>query len=262
MRASRTRRVYVEPSQAGGYHVRLEGQGAPISRHDTEEEAQARRQAYARGLARADAQWEERVTLKDGSVVVVRPVRPEDKPLFMSAWTHFGEQSRYQRFLAPKPCLSPDELEFFTHVDHVDHEALGALDVATGEGVAVARYVRDPNRPEVAEAAVAVIDDWQGRGLGGQLLRRLADRASANGIERFSAVLLTTNRAMLHLFEKVGEVTRHRDGEVLELEIELPVEQHEVLAEALRQSAAGVVAAWLDLGAAALIPPPFLRRRS
>ena len=118
-------RFSVEPSPSGGYFVRAEGVPAPVSRHDTEEEAEAAAAAYARGVSREDRSGE-RVRLRDGTEVIVRPVRAEDKPLFVAGWERFGEQSRYRRFMAAKQQLSVDELAFFTELDHVDHEAIGA----------------------------------------------------------------------------------------------------------------------------------------
>jgi GNAT superfamily N-acetyltransferase len=229
-------RFIVEPSPAGGYHVRLLGSDAPLSHHDTEEDAEARRQAYERGAAEPRG---ELVDLPDGSEVLVRPVRPEDKPLFVAGWERFGEESRYRRFMGHKAALSARELEFFTELDHVDHEALGAIDPRSGEGLGVARYMRNPGRPDSAEAAVAVIDAWQGRGLGGVLLRRLCRRAADNGIRTFTASLLTGNRSMLALFERLGAVkTRGMAGGVMEIDVELAVDDASVL---LRSAATGHV---------------------
>ena len=80
------------------------------------------------------------------------------------------------------PELSEAMVRYLTDVDHHDHEAVVALDAATDEGVGVARYVRDPERPTRAEAAVTVTDDWQGRGLGTLLLELLAVRAREEGV--------------------------------------------------------------------------------
>jgi GNAT superfamily N-acetyltransferase len=205
-------RFSVEASPAGGYHVRLAGIAAPLSHHDTEEEAEARRLAYERGAG--ERARGELVDLPDGSEVLVGPVRPEDKPLFAAGL----------------------ELEFFAELDHV---ALGAIDPHSGEGLGVARYVRNRARPDSAEAAVAVIDAWQGRGLGGVLLRRLCERASANGIRTFTASRLTGNRSMLRLFERLGAVrTRAVEGGVMEIDVELPVDAAGVL---LRAAATGHV---------------------
>jgi RimJ/RimL family protein N-acetyltransferase len=184
----------------------------------------------------------ELVRLRDGSMVGVRPVRPEDEPLFARGWERFGEESRYKRFLGLKPRLTQRDLAFFTQLDHVDHEALGALDPETGEGLGVARYVRNPDRPDSAEVAVAVIDAWQGRGLGGALLRRLCRRALENGVTTFTASLLTDNRAMLHLFERLGTVrVRRADGPSMDIDVELPVSDASALGVALRTAATGHV---------------------
>jgi GNAT superfamily N-acetyltransferase len=226
--------VYVEPSPAGGYFVRLRGEGAPLSRHDTEEEAHAAAAAYDRGLARVE-QATELVVLADGSEVLMRQVRPEDKPLFVTGWARLSDESVYRRFLAPRDGLSVDELAFFTEIDHVDHEAIGAL--ADREGVGVARYVRERERPHVAEAAVIVTDAWQGRGLGGKLLRRLCVRAAENGIRVFTATLLASNDAMLALLGQLGEIAvSRREGPAIEVDVELPVE-YPTLEHVLREAA-------------------------
>ncbi len=227
-------RCYVEPSPAGGYFVRLRGEAAPLSRHDTEEEAQAAAAAYQRGLDRVD-QASELVVLRDGSEVLVRPVRPEDKPLFVAGWAELSDETVYRRFLQPRDALSVSELALFTELDHVDHEAIGAL--ADGRGVGVARYVRDVDRPHVAEAAVVVVDAWQGRGLGGKLLRRLCARATANGIRVFTATLLASNEAMLSLLASLGEIDLvRREGAAIEVDVRLPVE-YPTLEHVLREAA-------------------------
>ena len=231
-------RFSVEPSPSGGYFVRLAGVDAPVSRHDTEEEAEEAAASYDRGVR------ENRVgdlqRLPDGREVLVRAVRPEDKPLFARGWERFGDESRYKRFMGVKRKLSTGELSFFTEIDHIDHEAIGALDPETGEGLGVARYVRDADRPHAAEAAVSVIDAMQGRGLGGVLLRRLCDRAAQNGIRVFTAELLASNHTMLHLFEKLGAVrVTGRNGAELDIDVELEVADAPTLELALRSAATG-----------------------
>ena len=233
-------RFHVEPSPAGGYYVRLQGADAPVSRHDTEDEAEAAAAAYRRGAD--DNRAGELVALPDGAEVLIRPVQPEDKPLFVAGWERFGDESRYLRFMSSKPRLTPDELAFFTELDHVDHEALGVLDPVSGEGLAVARYFRDQERPHTAEAAVSVIDAWQGRGLGWLLLRRLCDSAAENGIRCFTAGLMTSNRSMLRLFEKLGTVTvTSTTGPETYIEVELDLSDAPTLKMALRSAATGQV---------------------
>jgi RimJ/RimL family protein N-acetyltransferase len=234
-------RCYVEASPAGGYLVKVRGSHAPVSRHDTEEEAELAAAAYQAGLDRA-ATGAEHVTLKDGSEVLIRQVRPEDKPLFVAGWERFGEESRFKRFMGHKRRLTMDELVRFTELDHVDHEAVGALDPRGREGLGVARYLRLPKRPDVAEVAVAVIDAWQGRGLGRVLLRRLTARAAENRIHKFTAAIFTDNKAMLALFERLGEVrVIGREGSIVDVDVELPVAHVDNLHIALRTAATGHV---------------------
>jgi RimJ/RimL family protein N-acetyltransferase len=183
----------------------------------------------------------EHVRLRDGSTVLVRPVRPEDRELFAAGFERMSGESRYRRFMSHKKKLSDRELDFFTRLDHDRHEAIGAIDVATGEGAGVARMHRSEDDPEVAEAAVTVVDDWQGRGLGSLLLERLTERARELGVRRFEASLFTTNKAMLHLFERLGCTRSQREGlDVLAIDVELPVaEADEALSTALRSVAEG-----------------------
>src|SRR5256885_12566047 len=108
---------------------------------------------------------EERVGLRDGSTVIIRPVRPEDRELFVAGFERMSGESRYRRFMSHKKRLSERELDFFTRLDHDLHEAIGAIDDVTGEGAGVARMHRRPDDPTVAEAAVTVVDACQGRGL-------------------------------------------------------------------------------------------------
>jgi RimJ/RimL family protein N-acetyltransferase len=235
-------RLWVEAWPSGGYAVRTDESPTPLSRHDTEEEAAERLAAYERGLSRA-REDSELVTLRDGSEVLVRSVRPEDKPLFLAGWERFGEESRYERFMGLKQRLTTRELAFFTELDQADHAAIGAIEPRTGEGLGVARYVREPGRPDAAEAAVAVIDAWQGRGLGGVLLRRLCARAAEHGITHFTASLFTANTAMLRAFQRLGAVrVRDAAGGTMAIDVELPVAGPGMRA-ALRSAATGHVGA-------------------
>ena len=162
-----------------------------------------------------------KVRLRDGSAVLIRPVRPADDGLLADGFARLSDRSRRMRFLGPKEALSAAELRYFTDVDHHNHEALGALDHARGGGVGIARYVRDRDDPRTAEIAVAIIDDWQGRGLGTELLTRLSDRARQEGIRRFTAAVMADNAAMSRLLRNLGADLVHREFGTLEYEVEL-----------------------------------------
>jgi EmrB/QacA subfamily drug resistance transporter len=161
------------------------------------------------------------VALRDGSEVVIRQVRSSDAPLLADGFARLSPESRRLRFLRRKDELSAAELRYFTDIDHHDHEALGAVDHADGRGVGVARYVRDASDPHSAEIALTVVDDWQGRGLGTELLAQLSGRARAEGIRRFTALVSADNAAMTALLRGVRAGPVHREYGTVEYEIPL-----------------------------------------
>ena len=181
--------------------------------------------------------------LRDGSRVDVRPIAATDKELIRQGFARLSPESRYRRFLSPVPELDARTLAYFTELDHHDHEALIALDSASGEGVGVARFVRDPGEPTAAEVAVTVVDDWQGRGLGTALLDALADRGREEGVRRFTALVLAENRNMLGMLGEIGAArVVDREQGTVELAVDLPPEGvAPELVEWLRAAARGLV---------------------
>jgi acetyltransferase len=170
------------------------------------------------GGRRAEA--EERVVLKDGSEVFVRPVRPEDKDLLTELVAGLGEESRYRRFMSPITQLPDRKLAQFTELDHHDSEALGA------EGrrcLGVSRYTgRIGTDQRVAEVATVVADAWQRRGLARVLVKLLIERARAEGIERLVALIGKRNRQALRLFEKqLGFGRRGIESGMVEMHMDL-----------------------------------------
>jgi RimJ/RimL family protein N-acetyltransferase len=168
-----------------------------------------------------------RVVLHDGSKVLIRQIQRADAPLLADGFTRLSPESRQMRFLTRKKELSPAELRYLTDVDHHDHEALGALNHADGRGVGIARYIRDAGDPQAAEIAVTIVDDWQGRGLGTELLAQLTDRARQEGIHRFTALVAADNAAMIGLLRNIGAGLVRREPGTVEYDITLaPQEEY------------------------------------
>lgn len=162
------------------------------------------------------------VELADGSLVRIRQGDHADRELLLRGFERLSEASRRRRFLAPMPDLTEDVVRHLTALDHHDHEAMIAIDEATGEGVGVARFVRDAGRHEAAEVAVTVVDDWQRRGLGTILLTMISARARQEGVRTFTALMLAENQQMMDLFEHLGQV-RIVDQAIGTVEIELMI---------------------------------------
>jgi nucleotide-binding universal stress UspA family protein/RimJ/RimL family protein N-acetyltransferase len=180
------------------------------------------------------------VSLRDGSSATLRPIAPDDKKRLSEVFEGLSDESRYRRFFTAISELSAADLAYLTEVDHHDHEAIIAIEPSTGDALGVARYIRSATEPHAAEAAVAVVDDWHGRGLGGALLDRLADRAREEDVHRFTARVLAGNPKAMRVLEGLGESERTADGSEVELRVDLPRSgSGPQLRRALREAAAG-----------------------
>jgi GNAT superfamily N-acetyltransferase len=184
-------------------------------------------------------------TLDDGAEIHLREVLPTDRATIQAGFERLSPESRYRRFFTSMSRLSESDLTYLTEVAHRDQVGGVAFDDAGGR-VGVARYVRvEP--PTEAEVAVAVVDEWQGRGAGTALLERLVARARENGIERFVATVLAENEDALELFRSLSPADPSpRPGEEpgqLNLVIELPADgvRGTLLGRALRTAASGRV---------------------
>jgi GNAT superfamily N-acetyltransferase len=144
--------------------------------------------------------------LRDGCRVLLRPVVPEDKERLVQGLDRLSLASRYRRFMTAVARIPPKQLAYFTELDYVNHYAVGAitLDEPGDPGIGVARYVRLVEEPEVAEVAVTIIDEYQGRGLGKLLLRALAAVAAEHGIQTFQAEIMGDNHGARALVTGLG----------------------------------------------------------
>ncbi len=164
------------------------------------------------------------VELRDGSRALLRPILPEDKPLLQDGLTRLSSDSRYLRCHRVVEGLSEEDLRYLTEVDHRDHVAWVALDASRADlpGMGIGRYVRLVDTPSVAEMAITVTDDHQGKGLGTLLLAVMTPVARANGIEVFRNYVLADNEAMLNLLNELGATERRCGPETYEVDFPLP----------------------------------------
>ena len=187
----------------------------------------------------AELPSEHLVTLRDGSHALIRPIRADDKAALVHGLERLSSESRYRRFLRPVTSLNARELKYLTEVDYTNHFAWVAVDPTGEPGLGVARFVRDPKDPEVAEAAVAVVDDRQSVGLGTILLQFLVASAIANGIHTFRGWVLGDNVEILRPLERIG-ARRTPDHGVLRVEVDLDDDfEDSPIREALRAVARG-----------------------
>lgn len=166
------------------------------------------------------------VVLRDGTRAHIRPIRPEDKAGLEQGLARLSPASRYLRFHFPVESLTAAELRYLTEIDYDAHMAWVAEDAddPRRSGMGVARYVRLADEPEVAEAAVTVVDECQGRGLGSVLLAVLSRSAIAAGIRVLRNYVLSENEAMLELLDELGATRADEGFGVYRVDMALPAD--------------------------------------
>jgi acetyltransferase len=154
------------------------------------------------------AELETTLKLKDGRILRVRPIRPEDAVAERAFVAGLSDESRYRRFMHHLHDLTPQMLARFTQVDYDRELALIALQGRRPEKiVAVARYVANPDA-ESAEFAIVVADALHGHGLGRALMRLLIACARRRGFRRLVGTVLATNAPMLAMIGGLGFVSK------------------------------------------------------
>ncbi|HKF11439.1 MAG TPA: GNAT family N-acetyltransferase [Xanthobacteraceae bacterium] len=143
-------------------------------------------------------------TLRDGRRLEIRALRPDDRAGLAAAVARSSDQSLYRRFFSLKRSFSESEVEYFLNVDFINHVALVAVVDEDGRPAIAggARYIVE--QPGMAEIAFAVVDEYQGQGIGAALMRHLAAIAVSAGLKELIAEVLPDNMPMLKVFEKSG----------------------------------------------------------
>ena len=157
-----------------------------------------------------------RETLRSGEHVEIRSQRPQDRNGLEAALARMSDESLYRRFFGARRHFSEQEAEHFLDINFVNHVALVAVADENGKPaiIGAGRYI--VVQPGRAEVAFGVVDQYQGQGLGGALMRELAGLARHAGINELIAEVLGGNLAMLKVFQKSGlKMTTRREGPVV-----------------------------------------------
>ena len=168
-------------------------------------------------------------TTKDGTRVHIRPIRPEDEPLMVAFHERLSERSVYFRYFHLLNLSQRTAHERLTRMCFIDYDHGMAL-VAERENpdgghelLGIGRLSRVHGTRE-AEMAVLVSDDFQGRGLGTELLQRLIKIAREEKIERITADILAENRTMQRVCERVGFQLKY-DPDDATVKVEMRLDQ-------------------------------------
>ena len=153
---------------------------------------------------------EHEIRLKNGSALLLRPIRPDDAERERAFVAAMSDASRYSRFQHSVSALSAEMIARFTQLDYDREMALVAIDASSDQIVGVSRYFPNPDRVSV-EFAVAVADAWHGRGLGLELMKSLISCAREAGYQRIDGSVLPNNLAMRRLADQLGFVAEESD---------------------------------------------------
>lgn len=155
----------------------------------------------------------------DDELITIRPAKPVDERRIQE---HFYTQDKddiYSRFFQAKTRFVRDDVESMFQIDYVKNLTLLAVvgEFGFGKVVAVGEYLLDPAK-NIAEIAFSVSKEWQGKGLGKIIMKKLSEAARENGISGLMAYTLPRNQGMIKLFKSLPYKTKTvYDGEVVEL---------------------------------------------
>ena len=174
------------------------------------------------------------VELDDGTPLRLRLGTSDDRDALRAGFERLTPASRAARFFTGMPNLSDPFLDRLLDIDESRHVAIAAEDTSRGSdvdthsmglGVGVARYITSSTDATRADLAVAVIDEYHGRGVGRLLLEALIDHAIANGVTTWTATVLSVNTKMLRLLASLGATPRSDPGDRSIVEFEIPLER-------------------------------------
>lgn len=157
------------------------------------------------------AYLETRRTTKQGLDLLLRPVRISDEHLLKDFFYSLSDKSMYERFISTRRDMPHERLQRFVVIDYTREMVI--LSLRAGEGIekviGIGQYIID-EADHTAEVAAVVHDEYQGQGIGRELIAHLTYIARRNGLLGFKAEVLMDNRPMLHLFESAGFVVEKR----------------------------------------------------
>ncbi len=176
--------------------------------------------AYPEELERYD-------TLKDGTQIFFRPVKPTDEPALSEMLYSLSNQSVHTRYFTYTMTFPHKDVQKLTNIDYRNDIAIvGVVPSPTGEDiVAIAQYFLDP-KTQAAEVAFIVQDEWQQKGMGTFLMDYIAQIARQRGVRHFYAKVLPANKPMLAIFHNSGfKVNTEFDGDAHSITFDLVKEQ-------------------------------------
>lgn len=149
--------------------------------------------------------FQKNIKLPNGTMVLLRPIKPTDVDMWVELYNSLSSMSKYYRYFSTNQQPNSEMIELYTNIDYVNNFAIVGIISENGQEkmIGVARYVLDPP-PDSAELALVVADEWQGKGLGTQLLIHILDVMIRRKIKKVHGDVFLENKKMLKLMYKSG----------------------------------------------------------
>ena len=180
-------------------------------------------------------------TLREGTEIFFRPVKPTDEAELSEMLYSLSEQSVKTRYMAHTMAFPHKDVQQLTNIDYrQDISIVGTVPAVSGEHVvALAQYFLDP-KTRAAEVAFIVQDEWQQKGMGTLLLDYLTQIAKSRGVKRFYAKVMPINKPMLTIFYNSGyKVNTEFDGDVYSIMYDLTEKEGSRFAKRLHDEGPG-----------------------
>ena len=167
-------------------------------------------------------------TMDDGLEILIRNVMPHDRLAIQTGVGMLSHRSRYFRFLNGKSHLTESQLDQLTNIDNVNHVGLFAMSSYSifWQRFGVARFIRNQEKFNSAEVAIALLDEYHGKGLGSLLLDILMVLAVERGIIEFSGLVLPENKRMIRILQRRNAQFNILPGPVYEVKLSIPESIH------------------------------------
>ena len=158
-------------------------------------------------------EYEEWITLRDGSVVFLRPIKPTDGPLLLDFFQKLSPETIYFRFLTHLKSLHPNLLRHYVEIDYKTHFALAAIIMEEGKEsiIGTCRYIVK-DKADHAEFTIVLRNDWQRKGLGKIMAVKVVDQARARGISNIEIFFDYRNEGMIRLFSSLGYPVKYESS--------------------------------------------------
>ena len=169
------------------------------------------------------AEFQRKVKLRDGTQVLLRPIKPRDAKMWVDLYNSLSQMTKYYRFFTSHQQPTEKMIKMYTDIDYVNNFAIVAILTVNNKEkmIGVARYVLDPP-PDSAELSVVVADAFQAKGLGTKMLWYILEIILKRKIKKIHGEVFLENRAMLQIMQESGfKLSKTDNLGVRHFEIEL-----------------------------------------